>query len=729
MRIYGDAVYQEHEKVILEGNNHTTVRIPVLIRIGEFALWLKYNPAKTLIDYIGEHTWFSERYCQNDSGNVSKKCIDHGHALILLDGLDEIPEVRRRKEIVQLIREFIHQYVNAPDFISAFDEKLFDDVRFFLCRMVETQPSAKSGGSQILITSRIVGYDMNSLIGPFITHYLLSLMMYGEVNEFAKKWMSEVEQVVDEVLSNEGISIDKQTIETLSKRRIEAVKSIFENTKEYLLFNSSLLTLICTLIFQSSTEFHPKSRVEIYNQVDESALRFWIKHEPSISTELLTQFLINLSTHLHLESPSGLIDTFDITQLSRLTVKQQIMATNGAGIRRYGEKLLKALESNTGIVAERGLEVFGFQHLSFQEYFVAQSLVKRDFRDRNIIKYYSIEEIANRILLNTINPRFREPLLMGLGWISWKWLVADFNEFCTLLIRSNKNYVIPLGVLLFFDALNDMRRLPSELVIFTALDSLLDHPLNDVAKRYLIPNLFKLSEDIIKNWMSSHLKDDKSLSKFCQCFLMQFEYLFGLQSFHQKSKLSVVVAEQLWSFYNERKSAKFVVDQTLRTIMMLRRAPDNIFPNRWTSHFEPQKIDLSNIHPLILSIIIVVCGGVILEEDIPIKIHWSHRRIYRESSIMELIIEYLMNQEQSHSIKVQALIKQYEKVIEEASPSNTSDDIVDTFVALICLQEVSNLLVIRKYLRYQALLMAFEKIKQAYFFITRTFYTISNDVY
>jgi predicted NACHT family NTPase len=89
-----------------------------------------------------------------------------------------------------------------------------------------------------------------------------------------------------------------------------------------------LLTLICKIIFQSPNEFQPKSQV---------------------------------------------------AQLSRLTVKQQNITNNRTKLREYAEKLIKALESNIGIVAERGLEVFGFQHLSFQEYFVAQSFYRSKY--------------------------------------------------------------------------------------------------------------------------------------------------------------------------------------------------------------------------------------------------------------------------------------------------------------------------------------------------------------
>ncbi|CAF3335018.1 unnamed protein product, partial [Rotaria sp. Silwood2] len=681
MRIYADVLYHRHKKVILGRYKHTVVRIPVLIRIGEFASWLQYNPTKTLIHYIGEHTWFSKRYCQNGCGSVLKELIYRGHALILLDGLDEIPEVRRREEIVRLIEEFIREYVKDPNSISAFDEKLFDNFRP-RTHVVETQPPSKSVGNQIIITSRIVGYDMNSLIGTFITHCLLPLMKQDQVNEFAEKWMSQVEQVVHKVLSSVENNIGKQIIERLSQRRIEAVKSIFENGEKCLLFNPSLLTLICASTYQSLNEFRPKSRIEILHHVVESALRFWTKQEPSISKQLLREFLINLSSYLQLKSPSGLIDTFDITRVAHLTLKQRIVTITGAELRQYTKKLLKTLESNAGIVAERGLNVFAFQHLSFQEYFVAQSLVKCDFSDQKITKYYEIEKTANRILSFTINPCFREPLLMALGWISCKWPFDYFDRFCTVLIRSNENYSIPLGALLLFDALNDMQSLPSESVIFTALSCLLDHPSNMIAERYLIPNLFKLSEDIIRKWMSSQFKDDKSLSKFCQCLLMQYDYRFKSRlpgGKYRTSKFSVI-SKQLDSFYNEGTSAKFVADQTLRTIMMLEGASYNIFFNPWASYFKQKKIDVSTIHPLILPILIVVCGGVIWEPDYgSIKIYWSHRRMYHETSITEPIIEYLTNQKQSHSIKVQTLIEQYETVIKKASPSDTSNDIVDTF--------------------------------------------------
>lgn len=209
MRIYADALYNNRDKVILGRNEHTVFRIPVLIRVSEYASWLQNNPRKSLIHYIGKHTWFLNKYCQNDSGNVLKEFIYHGHALILFDGLDEIPDLRRREEVVQLIRKFIHKYVKDPNFISAFDEILFDHFQPNF-RINETQPPSKFGGNQIIITSRIVGYDMNPLVGNFITHCLLSPMDEDHVNKFVEKWVSHIDRVAYEVLCSKGITIDEQ---------------------------------------------------------------------------------------------------------------------------------------------------------------------------------------------------------------------------------------------------------------------------------------------------------------------------------------------------------------------------------------------------------------------------------------------------------------------------------------------------------------------------------------
>jgi predicted NACHT family NTPase len=222
----------------------------------------------------------------------------------------------------------------------------------------------------------------------------------------------------------------------------------------------------------------------------------------------LSNILIDLANYLHLNSPSGLIDAFDMEHLFCLSLKQQNFSDNRIKLCQYANKLISLLETNNGIATERGLQVFGFLHLSFQEYFVAQSLIRGS----------SIENITDHILSFTINPRFRESLRLAIGWISWKWSFDDYENFCNLLINSTKISKIPFGTLLFFDAYNDLQRLPSNTIIFTALNNLLDHPSNIITKRYLILNLSELSEHIIGEWMQLRLKDEKYLFQILSIF-------------------------------------------------------------------------------------------------------------------------------------------------------------------------------------------------------------------
>jgi hypothetical protein len=739
----------------------------VLIRIGEFASWLEDNRTKKLIDYIGEHTWFSNEYCPNSSRNMLKELIYHGHALILLDGLDEIPEVKSRENIVGLVKEFIDEYVKDPNFISAFDDTLFD-LAHARCSVAETEAPEKPGGNQIIITGRIVGYETHALTGTFIKHYVLSIINENIVNKFASNWMLNVQEFVHKALLNVGINIDKERSERLTQRRIKAVKSVFKEDQK-ILFGFSLLSIICTNIFRSSNGFHVNSEIEIFNDVVESAFSFWTKNESIISRELLEVFLLNFSMYLHLKSPSGLMDTFNIKQLARLTVqKQSITKINAKLCEEIADKLLKVLQLNTTIVAERGLEVYGFQHLSYQEYFVAQLLVRRRFTDEKDKREYSLEEIADRFLFHSINPRFRNSLLIALSWINWKWSKDDFNQFCTVLVRSNKSYSIPLGAILLFNSWNHLQTLPSESVIFTALNRLLDSPVSLITKIYLIPYLCKLPENIIQTWMSNYLNNKKSLSKFCQYLLKQFKC--GIQSctelatesfietdsdftadfdvkFHmeaymefdtesstdslgrlrlpdlrrRKSNLSVI-CKQLYSFYNENISNTFVINQTLQRIMLLAKADDDVSVYQWISTSE-NEIPVSIIHPLILSLFIMVSGGVILELKYkPNGVSWSIRRMYHKSTIIEALIKYVTHENQWDSNIVDILISQYTTDIEKASTSDISDHIVDTFVALICLQNISHIVFNEKYLKYKALSMALEKIKQTFFYITTMFY-------
>ncbi|CAF4616775.1 unnamed protein product [Rotaria sp. Silwood2] len=114
---------------------------------------------------------------------------------------------------------------------------------------------------------------------------------------------------------------------------------------------------------------------------------------------------------------------------------------------------------------------------------------------------------------------------------------------------------------------------------------------------------------------------------------------------------------------------------------------------------------LTNIHPSKFSVIIAV-------DFLPEQM--SH-----QSFILPPIMDYFANTKVDHSIKVQTLIKQYESIIEKFLPTDKSLSIIGTFIALICLQGFSQPLFYRKYLHYQALPLAINRLKRTWFYLKR----------
>ncbi|CAF1225673.1 unnamed protein product [Rotaria sordida] len=194
-------------------------------------------------------------------------------------------------------------------------------------------------------------------------------------------------------------------------------------------------------------------------------------------------------------------------RLCYLTFQHHGLSNNHRELQKYTNQLISLLEHNIAFVVERGLQVFAFQHLSIQEYFVAQSLVKT----------CSIEKIAERIVSFTVDSRFHEPLVLAVAWISFNLSFDAYNQFCHLLLTSTKDYSIPFGTILLFDTFNDLKILPSSSVLLQALNTLFDHPSKLIGSTYFFWSLSRLRDDIIIEWMQSSLKDYNSISKFCQC--------------------------------------------------------------------------------------------------------------------------------------------------------------------------------------------------------------------
>ena len=244
---------------------------------------------KTLIDYIGAHTWFSKRYYSDEKNGqvVMKELISQGHALILLDGLDEISDTQQISNIIRCIENFIKEYVLSSDFISAFDEKFFDKMPCFAA-IIETQLPTKSIGNQIIITSRSTNYRFTSIMGPFIQHSLLPLIDHDDAKRLVYKWTKQILNSIINILDEENIEYNPKKIEKQSKKRDGIIKRIFKEKFNLLRSNSSLLFLITKSVFQSTEVTSLKRRIDIYRYHIEKELYSWTKYNQTIPQDTIT---------------------------------------------------------------------------------------------------------------------------------------------------------------------------------------------------------------------------------------------------------------------------------------------------------------------------------------------------------------------------------------------------------------------------------------------------------
>ncbi|UJR15096.1 hypothetical protein I4U23_002063 [Adineta vaga] len=163
-----DLGIREHnqEQVSLNRNRYVPTRIPILVRINEFSTWLYQHETKTLKDYIN--------ILSDEKENIFEEFIDRGHALILLDGLDEIDDVRRREEIIGLIC--------TPDFSSSFDDithrSILPDGKTVY---YEKGPPKTTSENQLILISRTIGYQFYPILGSYIHHYSLVLMEHKKI--------------------------------------------------------------------------------------------------------------------------------------------------------------------------------------------------------------------------------------------------------------------------------------------------------------------------------------------------------------------------------------------------------------------------------------------------------------------------------------------------------------------------------------------------------------------
>ncbi|CAF0815132.1 unnamed protein product [Rotaria sordida] len=395
-----------------------------------------------------------------DESHISLDCLSNalndyikqGQALIILDGLDEIPVSEQRSKIINLVENFVENYVQTSTGISVFDNphmnRVFDD-------------PFRLGGNQLIVTSRIVGYHAAPLDGQF-AHYTIRPMDEEHMKDFVDYWFFNVHKQILETLE---LSMDNQ-----GERHGEALKEELEKLENIGLrdvaSNSCLMSFICTVSFQQAEDSSlPTQRILLYEQIVRSMLSLWSTKGTTIHIPKLTRILSDIATHIHQNSASGLIHEEKMKEvcvesLKVFLNKKVYTEEDIRAIEKQASEFVRIFREDVGILAARGESLYGFLHLTFQEYFTCLKLIDVDKLKQEKMATHSlcsegkVQLIVQSLRRHMNNPRFRVPIALALE-------------------QDLSNSLLPLGAYIFIISANDLVNYPSDNVLCDALDQLM----------------------------------------------------------------------------------------------------------------------------------------------------------------------------------------------------------------------------------------------------------------
>ncbi len=246
-----------------------------------------------------------------------------GNAVLIFDGLDEIGSKETRKAV------------------SIYLDKILSETNCY-----------------ILITSRPVGYFQNPINGKDVLHYSILGFNDDQKKEFINKWYVVTETQIGD---NE---FNRKRGENLAASLIEAVSKY--DSLNSLAGNPLLITFMVFLHHHLAKM--PDKRYQLYEEFVKVALSRWDRAKglsPLTDPDKKAKILEPLAYHMHLNKKRDVT----IDEISSYVG----VNLSSVGVKNVKEFFNELFERNI-IIIERGDSIYGFLHLSFQEYLCAKYL-------------------------------------------------------------------------------------------------------------------------------------------------------------------------------------------------------------------------------------------------------------------------------------------------------------------------------------------------------------------
>ena len=385
----GKTTFLKYLAVQLASGQHEALglgpRLPVLVPISAYATALVEGDLR-LDRFICDY--YAERCTDLPIAQMLEEALREGRALILLDGLDEVRELSRRHVVVE----------GVIDFYTAH----------------------RPAGNKFALTSRIIGYREVRPVVEGLIECTLDDFDDEEIEQFVERWTTGLESA-----ARGDTAVAREEAE---RERGELLAAIQSNPGVRRLAANPLLLTILALMKRRGVTL-PERRAELYDHYVRTLLSSWnrargLGRPPSRDLDVveMLRILAPLALWMHRSSPGvGLVQRGDL-----LRKLEEIYAQRGEPDAEVAAlQFLSDVREFAGILLERGPGLYGFIHLTFEEYLAAVGIARLGQRDS--------APIVDTLAAHVGDPAWREVALLTIGYLG---IVQQWEEVASDVVNA-----------------------------------------------------------------------------------------------------------------------------------------------------------------------------------------------------------------------------------------------------------------------------------------------------
>lgn len=318
-------------------------RLPIFITLRRYADELKTRKNLSLIDYIQEVVQ-GDFTLNSADVNFFEYYLESGQAILLFDGLDELPN----PQFKQIVRDRIRT-------------------------LITTYP-----GNTVVVTSRIIGYgSLFRFDEKEFSHYRLARLQLPQIEQFVTDWYNV--RIDNE---RERKTYINDLVRILQSDDYRAIRELAENP---------LLLTIVVLVHRIDAVL-PDERVILYQKCTETLLVTW--HTWKYRTEEIKKRgkeerrnrhrIEEIAYWMHCQSMGieenqrAVVDYEDLKRFLGTYIAEEEKTTDEDNdAEDLAEEFLDFVKKRAGLLMEIGDNRYSFVHLTFQEYLVSSCIKRR----------------------------------------------------------------------------------------------------------------------------------------------------------------------------------------------------------------------------------------------------------------------------------------------------------------------------------------------------------------